>query len=413
MLRRFYSFLVFMVESLLPLAGLFSLKMKLFVEGRKNVFDDLKKAFGKNDRIIWFHAASLGEYEQGVPVMEKMKKQFPAHKILLTFFSPSGYEVKKGTDLADFTTYLPLDTKRNAKKFVSIVRPELAVFIKYEIWPNYVRSLKSHNVKVVLISALFRENQLYFRFFGGFFRETLRSFDQCFVQNESSLKLLKNIGVSNVTICGDTRFDRVSHQIEQNNTLDFITDFIMKNRCVVCGSTWPEDEAILLHYINSAPEGTKFIIVPHSLNPKHLGDLQQKIAQQSILFSERIGKNLDEYQVLIVDSIGMLSKIYSYADVAYVGGGMGSIGLHNILEPATFGVPIIIGENYEKFPEAIELRKMGGLFSVKNAFELEEILTKLLFEESFRIQTGMIAGHFVQSNTGATEIILDYLKEVL
>ncbi|HET8837718.1 MAG TPA: glycosyltransferase N-terminal domain-containing protein [Flavobacteriaceae bacterium] len=413
MLRQLYSFLISLAEILLPIVGIFNPKIGLFVKGRKNVFHNLKDAFGKNDKIIWFHAASLGEYEQGVPVMQQVKKRFPEYKILLTFFSPSGYEVKKENPLADFTTYLPLDTKRNARKFVELVRPVMAVFIKYEIWPNYVHILKQQGSKVILISGSFRKNQLYFRSYGRFLRDTLKCFDFCFVQNENSKRLLENSGVKNVKRSGDTRFDRVSHQIEQNNTLDFIENFKKENICVVCGSTWPEDEAILLNFINSVPVEIKFIIVPHSLNLKHINNLKGKIAKKSVLFSEKDGKNLAEYQVFIIDHVGFLNKIYSYADIAYVGGGMGVFGLHNILEPATFGVPIIIGKNYAKFPEAKELRKVAGLFSVRNALELEQIMDKLISDKSFRRKTGMIAGHFVQQNVGATEIIMNYLEKEL
>lgn len=413
MVRQLYSVLISLFEILLPVVALFDPKLSLFVNGRKNIFHNLEKAFKKGDKIIWFHAASLGEYEQGLPVMQQVKKQFPEYKILLTFFSPSGYEVKKENSLADFTTYLPLDTKRNAHKFVDLVQPKMTVFIKYEIWPNFVHELKQQGSKVILISGSFRKNQLYFRSYGGFLRNALKQFDFCFVQNEQSKNLLANNGVPHVARSGDTRFDRVSHQIEHDNKLEFIERFKGNNVCIVCGSTWPEDEAILMNFINSAPANIKVILAPHRLKEKHILNLKRSLVKKFVLFSEKETKELADYQIFIIDHVGLLNKIYSYADIAYVGGGMGVFGLHNILEPATFGVPIIIGKNYAKFPEAKELRKMAGLFSVGNASELEQIMDKLISDKSFRRKTGMIAGHFVQQNVGATEIIMNYLEKEL
>lgn len=391
----------------------FSPKMHLFVAGRKHVYQDLRNAFDKKDKVIWFHAASLGEYEQGVPVIEAVKKEFPSHKILITFFSPSGYEIKKNNPLADSTVYLPLDTIKNARKFLDLVQPVMAVFIKYEVWPNYLAELEKRHIPSLLISGLFRENQIYFKWYSGFLRKALQHFDYYFIQDEVSKELLEEIHIPNVQISGDTRFDRVSHQIGQDNTLEFIPEFIDGKLCVVCGSTWPEDETILCNYINKTVDDVKFIIAPHTLKTKNLKKLQEKIHKKTVFFSEKTNKKLAQYQVLIVDNIGLLTKIYSYADIAYVGGAMGNLGLHNILEPATFGVPIIIGKNFEKFPEAKKLYRLAGLFSVKNSQELEDILTKLSADTSFRKKTGMISGHYIQNNTGATKIIVESIKKVL
>jgi len=348
--------------------------------------------------------------------MESVREKFPIHKIVVTFFSPSGYEIKKKSKLADVTAYLPLDTQANAKKFLEIVNPSFAIFIKYEIWPNYLFGLYSRNIPALLVSGLFRENQLFFKSYGSFMRKALKTFDHLFVQDISSEVLLKRIGVKNVSISGDTRFDRVSHQIEQDNTLKFVAEFKNDSICIVCGSTWPEDEAVLLDYINKASENLKFIIAPHKIDASKIESFRSKINKKSVCFSEIQNKrnkySLLEYKVLIVDTIGLLTKIYSYADIAYVGGAMGNTGLHNILEPATFGVPIVIGNNFEKFPEAKKLQQLAGLYSVENASEASEILGKLVIDENFRKKTGMIAGHFINSNTGATKIIMEYLTSL-
>lgn len=386
--------------------------MNLFVLGRKSVFQQLQKEFSEEDQVIWFHAASLGEYEQGVPVMEAVKESFPNHKILLTFFSPSGYEVKKSNTLAHCTTYLPLDTRENARKFLALTKPTMAIFIKYEVWPNYLAELERHGIKTILISALFRPDQIFFKGYAGFMRNALKTFDWLFVQDEVSKKLLESIQLTNVSLSGDTRFDRVSHQIEQDNTLDFVEEFKEDALCVVCGSTWPEDEAILVDYINGCFSKTvKFIIAPHEIKAHKIRSLQKSIQKETVLYSEKSVQALANHQVLIIDTIGLLSKIYSYADIAYVGGGMGTAGLHNILEPATFGLPIIIGKNFQKFPEAIKLNRKAGLFSIGNSKELEEILSKLISDNAFRKRTGMISGHFIQANTGATKKIIEYLKQ--
>lgn len=418
-MKKLYSFFIGLTEKLLPVISIFSPKMKHFVQGRKGVFAELEKRLSASDKIIWFHAASLGEYEQGVPVMEAVKKDFPDHKILLTFFSPSGYEVKKNTSLADWTFYLPLDTIQNARHFMQLVRPLLAVFIKYEIWPNYLSELEKQQIKTILISGLFRENQVYFKPYGGFLKTALMSFDHIFVQDKTSYNLLKNIGIQEVSISGDTRFDRVSLQLEKDNHLDFIVEFKKlsdeeKNGLlVVCGSTWPEDEEVIIEYVNDSPAGIKFIFAPHNIKPRQIQLLKKNLHKKTLLYSEREGKKLNEYQVLIIDNIGLLSKIYSYADIAYVGGGMGKTGLHNILEPATFGVPILIGPYFKNFPEAEKLRELGGLFSVRNQAEFSQIMTRLISQTSIREKTGMICSHFVQRNKGATQAIRTFIRKLI
>src|SRR5690554_1336712 len=407
-----YNLLIYLASFALRIVALFSKKIKLFVDGRKDVVHILGKNISTSDKTIWFHCASLGEFEQGVPIMEEMKKAKPGHKIIVSFFSPSGYEIKKNTSLADVVVYLPMDTPSNAKRFIDAIHPSLSIFVKYEFWPNYLLQLKKKNIPTLLVSGVFRDNQIFFKPYGGFMRKALKSFNHFFLQEENSVKLLNSIGFKNTTLSGDTRFDRVSHQIEMNNTLKFAKEFKGDALCVVCGSTWPEDEAVLLDYINSAPRNVKFIIAPHKIEQSKIEAFTEKLYKQKvILHSQKDDVNLTEYSVLIIDCIGLLTKLYSYADIAYVGGAMGRTGLHNILEPATFGVPIIIGKNYNEFPEAIRLRNLAGLFSISNPLELSDVLTKLVSDANYRKKTGMISGHFVNSNTGATNKVLDYIAK--
>ncbi|PKV49603.1 3-deoxy-D-manno-octulosonic-acid transferase [Aquimarina sp. MAR_2010_214] len=406
-----YNIFIAIFSGVLPIIGLLSPKLKLFVNGRKTVFETLEKYFPSQDRVIWFHCASLGEYEQGVPVMEALKKKHPDHKIVVTFFSPSGYEAKKNSALADIIVYLPMDTNANAIRFIQLVKPELAVFVKYEFWPNYLKILQSKNIPAVFISATFREDQAFFKWYGGFMRKTLQTIDHFFVQDKISQTLIEKQGFTNVTLSGDTRFDRVSHQIEMDNHVGFISDFINERLCIVIGSSWPEDEEIFIEYINDAPNEICFIVAPHEIKDSSANALKQKIKKKTVLYSEKEGIVLKDQQVFIMNTIGYLSRIYSYGDIAYVGGAMGTGGLHNILEPATFGIPIIIGKNFEKFREAKQLQKLAGLFSVSSANEFSQILNKLVEDKKLREKTGMISGHFINSNTGATGMIMAYLNK--
>ncbi len=379
------------------------------MEGRKGVFSSLKSKIKTNDRTIWFHAASLGEYEQGLPVMEAIKLKFPNHKIVLTFFSPSGFEVRKNNTVADVTVYLPLDTKKNAATFLKLVHPEMVFFIKYEYWPNYLNELKKLNIKTYLISGVFRENQMFFKWHGGFYRNALKTFDSFFVQNESSKKLLQSIGFTNVKIAGDTRFDRVVSILERDNLLDFIEQFKNNTTTIVVGSSWPKDEKILVNFINQNSVNIKFIIAPHNIKTEQIQELQQAITKKTVLFSEKENKNLADFDVFIIDTIGILTKIYSYADIAYVGGGFGNPGVHNILEPATFGVPIIIGPNYSHFAEATALVNIEGCISISTQNELNETLSSLISNDDVRHEKGHICSTFVQMNKGATGIVLKHI----
>ena len=405
-----YSIVTQIVQFLLPLFGFFSPKMKLFVNGRKTVFETLEQKINSSDKTIWFHAASLGEFEQGLPVMEKIKAKFPNHKIVVTFFSPSGYEVRKNNTIADATVYLPLDTKSNAKKFLKLVHPEMVFFIKYEFWPNYLNELKKTNVTTYLISGIFRENQAFFKWYGGFYRKALKTFDYFFVQNESSKKLLQSLGFQNVKISGDTRFDRVVSILERDNSLDFIANFKDNKTTIVIGSSWPKDEELLINYINQSSEEIKFIIAPHNIKEEQISNLKSQITKKTVLFSEKNNLDLSNFNVFIIDTIGILTKIYSYADIAYVGGGFGNPGVHNLLEPATFGIPIIVGPNYSHFAEATALVHQEGCISIKNQNELNEAFDNLISNEDIRHEKGHICETFVQMNKGATQTIINHIQ---
>ncbi len=408
-----YNLIVVLADFILKIVALFNNKIRLFVEGRKSVFKILSNKIKAYDKTIWFHAASLGEYEQGLPVMERMKSRFPNHLIVLTFFSPSGYEVRKNNTIADVTVYLPLDTQSNVNQFLKLVRPDMVFFIKYEYWPNYLNALQNKEIPTYLISGIFREKQVFFKWYGGFYRKALDAFEHFFVQNSSSKELLLKLGKTNVTVSGDTRFDRVTEILKQNNELDFIEEFKNSTLTVVIGSSWPKDEALLVNYINTAIN-VKFIIAPHNINKDQIANLQNQISKKTVLFSslnlKDVGASkLADYDVFIIDTIGILTKIYSYADIVYVGGGFGNPGVHNILEPATFGVPIIIGPNYSHFVEATALVKMEGCISIGNQVELDEALDKLIQNEAVRLEKGHVCSTFVEMNKNATETIFNYI----
>jgi 3-deoxy-D-manno-octulosonic-acid transferase len=386
--------------------------MKLFIDGRKSVFKELADKIQTTDKTIWFHAASLGEYEQGLPVIETIKQQFPNHKIVVTFFSPSGYEVRKNNTVADVTIYLPIDSISNAKQFIKLVHPEIVFFIKYEFWPNYLNELKKQQIKTYLISGILRENQTFFKWYGGFYRNALKTFDYFFVQNENSKKLLQSIGFNNVKVSGDTRFDRVVSILERDNSLDFIEQFKDNKTTIVIGSSWPKDESLLVNFINRSSDDVKFIIAPHNIKSKQIQELKNAISKKTILFSDvetRLIASIEENNVFIIDTIGILTKIYSYADIVYVGGGFGNPGVHNILEPATFGVPVVIGPNYSHFAEATALVNMEGCISILNQNQLNEAFDLLLQNEDERLEKGHVCSTFVQMNKGATQTIMNHI----
>jgi len=414
-LKTLYDTLSTVVKACLPIAGFFNKKVKLGAQGRERTWDILDQNIKSTIPKIWVHVASLGEYEQVVPVLEKLNQE--DYQVVLTFFSPSGYENKKSTALADVVCYLPIDTFDNSSKFLDIVEPSIAIMVKYEFWPNYLNGLKKRDCITILVSGVFREKMTFHKWYGRWMLKSLEAFDHFFLQNESSLRNLKNLGFTNASVSGDTRFDRASQLIERDNRIDLLEAFVGTSKCLIIGSSWPEDIAVIKNYIlqNKHQKDFKAIIAPHEVQDQKINTLKRSLNNNVQLWSE-IPENADQSNfssnILIIDRIGLLTRAYSYADFAYVGGGMGTTGLHNILEAATFGIPIIIGKNYEKYPEASKLEDLGGLFSVKNEAEFSEIMEKLLTDNQFREKTGMISGHWINSNTGATRQIVQYLKGI-
>ena len=407
-----YNITIQLASVVLKLLSLFNNKLKLGVDGRALTFNKLDQFLNKGDKTLWFHCASLGEYEQGLPIFTELRKDYPNHKIVLSFFSPSGYEIRKNAPFADLVVYLPLDTKNNAKRFINLVNPELTVFVKYEIWPNYLNEIKSRGLRAILISAVFRKDQSFFKWYGSQTKKALFAFEHIFTQNKTSKKLLESINYTNATISGDTRFDRVSNQLNTDNNLDFIKVFKDNKLCIVVGSSWPEDESLIIEFINNyVGIPIKFIIAPHNIKSKQIENIQTNLKKPSILFTQKEKKDLSQYDVFILDTIGLLSKTYSYADIAYVGGAMGNTGLHNILEPAVFGVPIIIGKNYQKFPEAFDMIKNKGVKSVSNITELGTELNSLINDPESRLTTGNQNADFIKKNKGAVIQIMQYLRK--
>ena len=410
-MKALYSTGIHIASTFIKGASLFNKKLKLGVLGRAETFSKLKTHIAKEDKTLWFHCASLGEYEQGLPVFQELRKKYPTHKIVLSFFSPSGYEIRKNTPIADVVVYLPLDSKTNAKHFLDLVHPDLIVFVKYDIWPNFLHEVKHRQLRAILISAVFRANQTFFKPYGGFMKNALFAFEHIFTQDETSKALIESIGYSNVSISGDTRFDRVSQQLEADNILEYIETFKDNNTTIIFGSSWPEDDSLFIPFINTYKDSNvKFIIAPHNIKPSYTASLLSQIKLKTICYSNMANKDLKRYNVFILDTIGQLSKAYSYADIAYIGGAAGKTGLHNILEPAVFGVPLIIGKNYERFPEAKRLIALKGLISVTNSKEMCLTLKSLLGDITKREQQGKINSSFIHQNTGAVIQIKDYIR---
>ncbi len=362
------------------------------------------------EKVIWVHCASLGEFEQGRPIIESIKAQYPSYKILLTFFSPSGYEVKKNYNGVDAVFYLPLDGKSNANKFIDIVKPSLVIWVKYEYWYYFLTALQQKNIPTVLVSAIFRESQPFFKWYGSLWKKILQSFDKIFVQNKYSISLLKSIMMDkNALIAGDTRFDRVISIVENKTALpDVLIQFCKNKKIIVAGSTWEEDEEELVHYARMHDE-IKFIIAPHEIDTERLLDIK-RMFKNAIYFSEFVQGNVDA-QVIIIDNIGMLSSLYELAHITYIGGGFNDSGIHNILEAAVYGKPIIFGPEYEKFSEAVDLVDREGAFSIENALELESLLDKLLQDEALLKNTSNVSKNYVYEKQGATNLIVQYLHE--
>ena len=411
-MRVIYNIVILQIKSLLFILKFFNSKIRSFVEERKKVLKILEKTISKTDNYIWIHVASLGEYEQGLPIFKEIKSLYKNHKIVLSFFSSSGYQVRKNNPIADITVYLPLDTSKNSRKFVSLINPKMVFFVKYEFWPNYLQNLKKNSIPTFLLVGLFRENHWFFRWYGSGFLNLLKSsVTHFFVQNKDSIDLLINNNITNCTLMGDSRFDRVNTLLDQNNNIENIKEFIGNRICFVGGSTWKEDESLMIDYINKNNNNLVWIIAPHQINLKHITDFQKKIKRKSILHSNLNQNNITTTKVLIIDSIGILTKLYSYSDISYVGGGMGNSGLHNILEPAIFKNPILIGKNYINFPEARDLISKNGAISVKDSKEFENILNELIENKRKRSIMGGNNFDYIKSNLGATKNVISYLKE--
>jgi 3-deoxy-D-manno-octulosonic-acid transferase len=391
------------------LAALWNPKARLWVSGRKAMRWQAESSFSTG-KTIWMHCASLGEFEQGRPVLEALKAQYPAYRIVLTFFSPSGYEVKKNYTGADAVYYLPMDGRANAEKFIAAINPALVLWVKYEYWYYYLTSLRQKNIPVLLISGIFRQGQPFFKWYGGVWMRMLDCFTVLFVQNEASLQLLAGAGKSEEVITsGDTRFDRVLQLVQNSEEVPGIAAFCGSNKVIVAGSTWEEDEAELVHYVKAHPEIT-FIIAPHEIDAANLQDVKKEFAG-AIFYSELMAGTAANSHVLIIDNIGLLAKLYHYAHITYVGGGFGSDGVHNVLEAAVYGKPVLFGPEYEKYIEAEGLVDCGGAFSIDNALQLEKLLDNLLADDAALNKAGQLAGQFVRQHAGATQAITAYIQE--
>ncbi len=412
----FYNIFLWLFKAGTHVASLFNPKAKKWVRGRKGIFERLEKTIPTEEKIIWMHCASLGEFEQGRPVIEELKAQGTEHKILLTFFSPSGYEVQKDYKGADWVFYLPLDGPRNAKRFLEIVHPSLVIFVKYEFWYYYLKKIKYRNIPLLLISALFRKDMSFFKWYGKLQRKMLTRFDHLFVQNPESKKLIDEIGLSAIcSFSGDTRFDRVIEIGAKAGSVPEIEKFIGNSKTIVAGSTWPEDEEVLQKAFAAINDPSlKLIIAPHEINEKHLTDIKF-LFPNSIRFSQLETKNQKPETCLIIDNIGMLSRLYKYAHITYIGGGLRTMGVHNVLEAAVYNKPVLFGSSYEKYTEAIGLVKSGGGIPFtdrkKDGLMLAELIKALLVNGEEYNYRSKAAGDFVEQNKGATQKIIQFIQE--
>jgi 3-deoxy-D-manno-octulosonic-acid transferase len=410
---QIYNISIHIYAFLIRLASNFNPKAAQMIIGRKGIFEKLKTDLAENKKpVAWFHCASLGEFEQGRPIIEAFAKKYPDYLILLTFFSPSGYKIRKNYDKAHIISYLPFDTFANANEFISIVNPKIAVFVKYEFWYNYLNLLKKNDVPTYLISANFRENQIFFKNYGGFFRGIMKSFTHIFVQNKGSEKLLQSIDYKQITVAGDTRFDRVFELSKSSKSLPIIEKFKGEKQLFVLGSAWAADFDFLLPFFNNEHFVIQVIIAPHEIKNEEIANWQSKLAAHGIKYSQlEANKNIGfDCKFLFIDNIGMLSSIYKYADYVWIGGAFGK-GLHNILEAATFGNPIFFGDkNYTKFQEAVDLCKLKGAFSFGNHVEFEQKISEMYLNIKYLTATSEISRKFVENNIGATEKIMELIN---
>jgi 3-deoxy-D-manno-octulosonic-acid transferase len=407
-----YNIAIALYVTLIRISAFFNPKARQWVTGRKNIFKRIEQALrGNTQPIIWLHCASLGEFEQGRPVIEALKEQQPETKIFLTFFSPSGFEIRKDYPGADYIFYLPSDMPYNASRFLKLVRPKLVVIVKYEFWFNYLRLLRKRQIPTLIISAIFRPSQHFFRWYGGWFRRNLRGITHFFVQNEQSAQLLRSIKIAQVTISGDTRFDRVATIAQHCKPFPLIEQFRGDHQLFLAGSTWPVDEE-LIKALYLSGQSFKYIIAPHEVYEEHILNIEKLFEGAVLRYSKATSENILKADVLIIDSIGILSNLYQYAYIAYIGGAFGK-GLHNILEAATFGKPVIFGPNYKRFKEAVDLIEREGVFSIKNAEELIDISKQLSTHETVYMQASAQCSHYVTAMRGATDLILLEIKKQL
>ncbi len=402
-----YSFVIYVYLLVVKIVSLFNKKVRLMVNGHAKVFDILRENIKEGEPYIWFHAASLGEFEQGRPLMERIRRQYPEYNILLTFFSPSGYEVRKNYEGADVICYLPFDTPRNVRRFLDLAHPAMAFFIKYEFWQNYLKALQRRHIPVYSVSSIFRKEQVFFRWYGGQYYKVLTRFTHLFVQNEISKNLLSQLGIRDVTVVGDTRFDRVVEIMQQAKRLPLVQAFKQDYPVFVAGSSWPPDEDLFIEYFNTHPEW-KLIIAPHVIGENHLQDIISKLKRPYVRYTRATEENVKQADCLIVDCYGLLSAIYRYGEIAYIGGGFG-VGIHNVLEAAVYGVPVMFGPNNKRFREARQLLQEGGAFEIQDAAGFKALTDRLLSDEAFLKKSGDAAGRYVKGNAGAADKILSMI----
>lgn len=403
-----YNLVIYIYLFGVKLAALFSSKPAKMVKGHREVFDILRDKIDRNARYIWFHAASLGEFEQGRPLIERIRKEYPEYRILQTFFSPSGYEVRKNYQGADIVCYLPFDTPRNVRRFIEMVNPCMVFFIKYEFWQNYLNTLYKKGIPVYSVSSIFRPNQIFFRWYGKDYRKVLKTFSHLFVQNEVSEKLLASIGVTDVTIVGDTRFDRVLDICTVAKDLPLVKAFKGNSKTFVAGSSWGPDEDIFIRYFNEHLE-MKLVIAPHVVSDSHLKEIMEKVKRPCVRYTEATEENVSKADCLIIDCYGLLSSIYRYGDISYIGGGFG-VGIHNVLEAAVYGIPVIFGPNNKKFREAQHLLEKKGGFEINDYEEFKSLMDRFQTDNSYLQQAGNATGDYVKNNSGALEKIMKAIR---
>lgn len=398
-----YTIAIYLYALAVRLASLTNRKARLMIKGHRKTWRTLRDHAKERQHYVWFHAASLGEFEQGRPLMERLRREHPEKRILLTFFSPSGYEVRKDYAGADLVCYLPFDTPLNARRFIRLVQPEKAFFIKYEFWHHYIDELHRVGVPVYSVSSIFRNDQIFFRPYGRGYARVLHHFNHFFVQNEASRRLLNSLGVTQVSVTGDTRFDRVIDIRNQAKSLPLAAALKGDSRTIVAGSTWPPDEEILIPYFNRHPE-LKLIIAPHEVNEERLRSIEQRLKRPALRYSQATPESSAQADCLIIDGYGLLSSLYRYATLAYVGGGFG-VGIHNVPEAAVYGVPVFFGPNNQRFREARDLINEGGSFEVTSADDFQAQADRLLADERALAKSGQAAGDYIRRNSGATEAI--------